>query len=66
MRGPLAGAVVSFGAERAYQSALRLEELGEAGDVTGSQQAYPDLEEAVGHLQAALIDLVREGRIEGS
>ena len=37
----------SFGAQRAYQAALRLEELGEAGDVKGFQQAYPELEEAV-------------------
>jgi CheY-like chemotaxis protein len=62
----LAGAVVSFGAERAYQSALRLEELGEAGDVTGYQQGYPELEEAVRHLQAALADFVREGGTRGS
>ncbi len=58
--------VGQFGAQRAYQAAARLEELGIAGDVTGSRQAYPDLEEAVKHLQAALADLVREGRIYGS
>ena len=52
--------------QRAYQAAARLEELGGAGDVTGSQQAYPELEEAVRHLQAALADLVREGGIGGS
>jgi two-component system, sensor histidine kinase and response regulator len=57
----LKGSVGSFGAQRAYQAALRLEELGGAGDVTGSQQAYPELEEAVSRLQEALADLVREG-----
>ena len=58
--------VGQFGAQRAYQAAARLEELGGAGDVTGSQQAYPELEEAVRHLQAALADLVREGGTGGS
>jgi hypothetical protein len=53
--------VGQFGARRAYQAAARLEELGGAGDVTGSQQAYPELEEAVRHLQSALAELVREG-----
>jgi PAS domain S-box-containing protein len=56
----------SFGAQRAYQAALRLEELGGAGDMTGSQQAYPELEEAVTRLQGALADLVREGGTGGS
>ena len=52
--------VDQFGAQRAYQAAARLEELGGAGDVTGFQQAYPELEEAVRQLQAALADLVGE------
>ena len=56
----------SFGAERAYQTALRLEELGGAGNVTGFQQAYPELEEAVRGLRGALADLVREGCSGGS
>ena len=58
--------MAQFGAERAYQAAALLEELGSAGDATGSQQAYPELEDAVGHLQAALADLVREGGTAGS
>ena len=57
----LKASVGQFGAQRAYEAAARLEELGGAGDVTGSQQAYPELEEAVRHLQAALADLVGEG-----
>jgi len=61
----LKASVGQFGAQRAYQTATRLEDLGGAGDVTGSQQAYPDLEEAVRHLQAALADFVREGGVEG-
>jgi hypothetical protein len=55
-----------FGAQRAYQAALRLEQLGAAGDVTGSQQAYPELEEALRHLHAALADFVRDGGTGGS
>ena len=61
----LKASVGQFGAQRAYQAAARLEELGGAGDVTGFQQAYPELEEAVRHLQAALADLVREGGTGG-
>ncbi len=49
----LKASVGQFGAQRASQAAARLEELGGAGDVTGFQQAYPELEEAVRHLQAA-------------
>ena len=62
----LKASVGQFGAERAYQAAARLEELGGAGNVTGFQQAYPELEEAVSHLQAALADLVRECGTGGS
>jgi hypothetical protein len=55
----LAGGVrTRLATQRAYEAALRLEELGGAGDVTGFQQAYPELEEAVKHLQGALADLV--------
>jgi two-component system, sensor histidine kinase and response regulator len=61
----LKASVGQFGAQRASQAAARLEELGGAGDVTGFQQAYPELEEAVRHLQAALADLVREGGTGG-
>ena len=39
---------------------------GSAGDVTGSQQACPELEEAVRRLQEALADLVRDGGTGGS
>jgi HPt (histidine-containing phosphotransfer) domain-containing protein len=56
----LKASVGSFGAQRAYQAALQLEELGGAGDVTGAQQAYPELEEAVECLQGALADLVKK------
>ena len=56
----------SFRAQRAYQAVVRLEELGRAGDVAGSQQAYPELEKAVRCLQAALADLAREGGTGGS
>jgi HPt (histidine-containing phosphotransfer) domain-containing protein len=49
----------SYGAQRAYQAALQLEELGGATDVTGCQQAFPELEEAVKRLQEGLADLLR-------
>jgi HPt (histidine-containing phosphotransfer) domain-containing protein len=50
----------SFGAQRAYQAALQSEELGGATDVTGSQHAFPELEEAVKRLQEGLADLLGE------
>jgi CheY-like chemotaxis protein/HPt (histidine-containing phosphotransfer) domain-containing protein len=62
----LKAALGSFGAQSAYQAALRLEELGDAGDVTGCQQVYPELEKAVRRLQDALGDLVRDGGTRGS
>jgi HPt (histidine-containing phosphotransfer) domain-containing protein len=62
----LKAALGSFSAQSAYQAALRLEELGDAGDVTGCQQVYPELEKAVRRLQDALGDLVRDGGTRGS
>jgi two-component system, sensor histidine kinase and response regulator len=56
----LKSSVASFGAERAYRAALRLEELGGAGDVTGSKETFTELEEAITRLQDALADLIRE------
>jgi len=61
----LKASVGSFGAQRAYQAALRQEEQAGAGDVTGSQQAYPELVEAAERLQEALADLVKEDGIPG-
>jgi len=60
------GSLGSLGAQRAYQAALRLEELGSAGELTGSKEAYAELEEAVRGLQGALADLVREDGTGGS
>jgi PAS domain S-box-containing protein len=57
----LKASVGSFGARRAYQAALRLEELGEAGDAKGCQQAFPEFEEAVMRVQEAVAELAREG-----
>ena len=48
----------SFGAQRAHEAALRLDGLGVAGDVTGYQQAYLELEEAVQRLAEALAEFV--------
>jgi CheY-like chemotaxis protein/HPt (histidine-containing phosphotransfer) domain-containing protein len=62
----LKSSVGSFGAQRAYQAALRLEELGGAGDLTGSKKACPELEEAVLRLQVALAEFAREGGTGGS
>ena len=61
----LKASVGQFGAQRAYHAAERLEELGGAGNVTGFQHAYPELEEAVRHLQSALAELFRKGGTGG-
>jgi len=58
----LKASVGSFGAQRAYRAALRLEELGDAGDLTGSKDAIPELEKAVARLQEAVADLARGGQ----
>jgi CheY-like chemotaxis protein/HPt (histidine-containing phosphotransfer) domain-containing protein len=58
--------VGSFGAHRAYQAAQQLEELGGAEDVTGSKNAFPELEEAITHLLAALAQFAREDGTGGS
>jgi PAS domain S-box-containing protein len=50
--------VGSLGARRSYEAAVRLEELGRAGDGAGLQEAYPELAEAVEDLCAALAELV--------
>ena len=55
----------SFGAQRAYQAALQLEELGGATDVTGCQHAFPELEEAVKRLQEGLADLLSTAELFG-
>ncbi|MGO9107989.1 MAG: PAS domain S-box protein, partial [Thermoguttaceae bacterium] len=62
----LKASVGSFGAQRAYQAALRLEELGGAGDLTDLKNAYPELEEAIMRLQEAVAELAREGRAGGA
>jgi HPt (histidine-containing phosphotransfer) domain-containing protein len=62
----LKSVVASFGAQRAYQAALRLEDLGRAGDLAGSKKAYPELEEAVARLQEAVAELAGEAGTGGS
>jgi PAS domain S-box-containing protein len=62
----LKSTVGSFGAQPCYQAALRLEELGRAGEVTAFEQAHGELEEAVRRLKEALTDLVRDHKRGGS
>ena len=54
----LKAAVGSLGARRSYEAALRMEQLGQAGDVAGFQSAYAELAETVGQLRDALADVV--------
>jgi PAS domain S-box-containing protein len=56
----LKGAVRNFGPCAAHDAALRLEMLGRAGDLTGAQHAFLELEEALGRLEGNLAGLVSE------
>jgi CheY-like chemotaxis protein/HPt (histidine-containing phosphotransfer) domain-containing protein len=58
----LKSAVGSLGARRSYEAALRMEQLGQAGDVAGFQPAYAELAETVGQLREALADVVAKER----
>jgi two-component system, sensor histidine kinase and response regulator len=62
----LKASVGSFGAQRAYEAAQQLEELGSAGDLIGSKNAFPALVEAVKRLQEVVTDLAREGQTGGA
>ena len=57
----LKASVGSFGAQRAYQAALRLEELGDAGDLTGSKTLFLSWRRR-SRLQEAVADLARGGQ----
>ena len=58
----LKSAVGALGAPKSYEAALRLEQLGQAGDVAGFQSAYAELAEAVGQLREALADVIADDR----
>jgi HPt (histidine-containing phosphotransfer) domain-containing protein len=60
----LKGAIGNFGANGAFDAALRLEMLGRAGDLTNVEEAYAELEIAILHLQDALVAL-REENVAG-
>jgi hypothetical protein len=52
------GMVRNFTAGPAFNSALRLEQMGRAGDLNGAEALFPGLEREVSELQAALLGLV--------
>ena len=62
----LKASVGSFGAQRAYQAALRLEEMGRDGNLMDSKNAYPELEEAVMRLQEAVAKFATEAGTGGA
>lgn len=53
----LKGSVGNFGAEAAFQAALRLEKMGRSGDLTGVQEACAALEAEMKRLRPALAAL---------
>jgi CheY-like chemotaxis protein/HPt (histidine-containing phosphotransfer) domain-containing protein len=56
----LKGAVGGLQAMAAYEAALRLEQLGRSGDMSGAESALARLQEEVRQLKAALNDMVSE------
>jgi len=56
----LKGSVGHFGAQRAYDAALRLEVMGRSGDLTNVEETYAELEEEVTCLKGALVALKEE------
>ena len=56
----LKGCVANFGADAAYQAALRLERIGRAGELDDASSACSNLEAEVGRFQQALQALARE------
>ena len=57
----LKGSVGNFGAEAAFEAALRLEKMGRAGDLTGIEEAYAALESEMQRLEPALASLAARG-----
>ncbi len=54
----LKGAAGLFGAAGVVENALRLESLGQAGELTGAMESYGRLEEEIRKLNSALADLL--------
>jgi HPt (histidine-containing phosphotransfer) domain-containing protein len=50
------GSLGNFGAETAYEAALRLEVIGRQGDLRGAEAAFASLVEILGRLEAALLE----------
>lgn len=56
----LKGSVGNFGAERAFQAALRLERMGRVNDLLGVEEAFATLEAEIVRLQPALTALAEK------
>lgn len=54
----LKSSVGNFGAASAQEAALQLEMLGKAGDLTGADEIFSDLEGAIERLKPVLLDLL--------
>mgnify|MGYP001224698022 CR=1 FL=1 len=50
----LKGSVGNFGARRAVEAALRLEDMGREGDLSGAEEGYQMLETGIEHFIEAL------------
>ena len=56
----LKGAVANFGAREAFAAALKLERIGEKGDLAHSRQAWAALEKEMGRLKKELVRMAEE------
>lgn len=55
------GMVANFCAQAATEAALKLEMMGESGDLAGAQESLHALEEESGRLKSALEELLQDG-----
>ncbi len=56
----LKGSVSNFAASAAHEAALRLESMGQSGDLTDAEKAFAALEAELDRLKPALADMIPE------
>lgn len=59
----LKGSVANFGAQEAFEAALRLEMIGQQGDFSEAKAAYTELEAKIAHFEGALRAFQEENRL---
>jgi two-component system sensor histidine kinase/response regulator len=62
----LKGSMRYFGSSQAYESAFRLEKIGQSGNLENAEEAFAALEAEMARLVPALLDYGQGGDVEGS